>query len=100
MVGGTWTETDKKPPADAKWLSNKTWCSICELSKVIPLYEGLDQDLINFTLDWCNVYNSPDPFEAKFPGKWNNLQPFQRLIVIRLLRPDKFIQSVQKLITK
>lgn len=42
MVGGTWTETDKKPPADTKWLSNKTWCSICELGKVIQIYEGLD----------------------------------------------------------
>lgn len=51
-------------------------------------------------MDWAAVYNSPDPFEAKFPGKWNNLPPFQRLIIVRLLRPDKFIQSVQKLITK
>lgn len=29
MVGGTWTETEEKIPADASWLSNKAWCSIC-----------------------------------------------------------------------
>ena len=33
MVGGTWTETKKVMPESAKrWLSNKAWCTICELS--------------------------------------------------------------------
>jgi dynein heavy chain len=100
MVGGTWTETDQKPPADTKWLSNKVWCSICELSKSIPLFEGLNEDFKKMTLDWAAIYNANDLFESKFPGKWNSLNSFQKLIIIRLLRPDKFSKSIQKLITK
>lgn len=100
MVGGTWTETDQKPPADAKWLSNKAWCCICELSKSFPTFDGLNEDFRKMTLDWAAVYNSPDIFETKLPGKWNSLNSFQKLTLVRLLRPDKFSKSVQKLITK
>lgn len=50
--------------------------------------------------DWSAVYNTQDIFEAKMPGKWANLTSFHKLILIRIMRPDKFSQSVQKLITK
>jgi dynein heavy chain len=35
-----------------------------------------------------------------WPGVWNELSLFRRVIVMRILRPDKVIAAIQKLIKK
>lgn len=41
MVGGTWTETKEKIPEGIPELSNKAWCTICEMDQVLPNFEGI-----------------------------------------------------------
>lgn len=35
-----------------------------------------------------------------WPGRWNDISLFRRAIVLRVLRPDKVIPAIQKLIKK
>lgn len=45
MVGGTWTDSHKKMPESAvKWLSNKAWCSICELAQTVSVFKDFDSE--------------------------------------------------------
>lgn len=50
--------------------------------------------------DWTRVYNSAQPFNEKWPGQWNEISLFKKLIITRIIRPDKFSQSLQTLISK
>jgi dynein heavy chain, axonemal len=48
------------------------------------------------------VYNSvaPQSMKEQWPGQWNDLTLFRRAIVLRILRPDKVIPAIQKLIKR
>jgi len=43
--------------------------------------------------DWQIVYDSPAPQTAEYIAPWNQLNDMQKLIVLRLLRPDKVSES-------
>lgn len=69
MVGGTWTEAPKPAPK-ADWISNKMWCTLCELVDRIPVFKGIDLDITNNIDAWTRLYNATNPQEAEWPGKW------------------------------
>ncbi|EGR32288.1 hypothetical protein IMG5_089580 [Ichthyophthirius multifiliis] len=99
MLGGTQTENEKKQPKNSKkWLSQKTWSFICELSQKIDIFSEFDEDFEQNEQQWYEIYKA-DNLDKPFPGKIpNRLNEFQQLIIIRILFPDKFTQGIQKLI--
>lgn len=104
MTGGTTVEAERPNPVegDDSWLSNKTWCGIIELSKKLPKFKGFDTDFEKYIKEWEAIYdsNQPQNDEHVWPGKWNDLSILHKTIIMRLLRPDKVINMVQKLITQ
>jgi len=96
-AGSSSIEFDRpNPTGDNGWLSNKAWASILEASRVLKHFHGFDTDFEQFINEWEHVYNSPIPQKKKttWPGQWNNLSLFRRLIVLRLIRPDKVVAGI------
>jgi len=107
MAGATQVELTSPNPTtgtDDEWLSDKAWASILELSGKFPMYENFDKDFSDKYLnEWKEIYNSAKPQCIKhqpWPGKWNDLTIFNRLLIMRILRPDKVIPLIEKLIVK
>jgi dynein heavy chain, axonemal len=101
MTGATSIELERpNPTGDNGWLSNKAWASILEVSKVLKAFKGFDTDFEKYINDWEKIYSSPIPHKKKttWPGQWNDLSLFKRVIVMRLIRPDKVVAAIQKLI--
>eukprot|EP00698_Gefionella_okellyi_P021809 TRINITY_DN713_c0_g3_i1.p1 TRINITY_DN713_c0_g3~~TRINITY_DN713_c0_g3_i1.p1 ORF type:complete len:2250 (-),score=595.98 TRINITY_DN713_c0_g3_i1:82-5835(-) len=75
------------------WLPEKAWGEICRLSD-IKEFEGLRSE-VN-TAAWKALYDSQDPHAVGLPGSFaaRKLSPFQVLMVLRCLRPDKLINGV------
>lgn len=90
------------PSGENGWLSDKAWASILEMSRNLPAFNGLDKDFEKNTADWERIYNSLKPQSLKdpWPGQWNDLTVFRRTIVMRMIRPDKVIPCIVKLIKK
>lgn len=103
MTGGTSVVMDRPNPVSdgSGWLSNKTWCGIMEMSKKLSKFEGFDLDFETHIDAWAKIYDSatPQSDDHVWPGKWNELSILHKTIVMRLLRPDKVINMVQKLIS-
>lgn len=47
---------------------------------------------------WKEIFDSEAPHNTKFPDHWDQLSQFQKLLIIRCLRPDKLLDGIQDFI--
>ena len=48
---------------------------------------------------WKAIFDSATPAEQPLPGPWEeSLTPVQKLMVLRVLRPDKLVLAVQRFV--
>jgi len=78
----------------APWLPDQTWTMLCRTTQVPSMVHWID-DFIKDPAPWKAVYDAPLPHEVAMPGKWQEeMKPMQRLILYRLLRPDKLVPAI------
>ena len=65
----------------------------------LPSFRGLAS---NFDPNaWKNVFDSATPEKEPYPGTWNDdLNGIQKMCILRALRPDKVIESMQLFVTE
>ena len=51
-----------------------------------------------FQMPWKPYYECANPQEFPLPGRWNNLSEFQKLCLLRTLRPEKVVPAVQEFV--
>ena len=97
MTGATSTSVTKANPGPG-WLENKDWAGILEISE-FNCFHGFANDFSLHIDRWKEIWDSPDPQDQEFPGDWREkLTALQRVIILRILRPDKVISAMEKLI--
>jgi len=85
---------EKLPPPPADWLEQRSWGELLRMCK-LPAFKGFQEDFEANIDQFAELYESSNPQELEIPGGWHEkLSPFNRMIVIRCLRPDKVIPSV------
>ena len=97
MTGGTAVEADRpNPTGPGGWLNHKAWVVMLEMSRLLPAFSGFDKDFEKHLQEWEEISKLPNPHKAKlpWPGVWNDLNLFKRLVVLRILRPDKVIPAI------
>ena len=83
------------------WISTVQWNSICELSQELEIFKDLDRSFTEKIEEWKQcLYISTTPFEQSYPQPFDNLTDFFKLIILRILRPDKTVTSLKKYISE
>ncbi|TPX68902.1 hypothetical protein SpCBS45565_g02819 [Spizellomyces sp. 'palustris'] len=94
LTGGIGLSATKTPNPDASWINDKSWSEICRLS-TLTAFTDIDKVFSENANDWKRIFESPTPQDLSLPGKWKDtLNPFQKLCVLRTLRPDKMIAAI------
>nr|AML30860.1 axonemal inner arm dynein heavy chain 4 [Marsilea vestita] len=93
LTGGMGSALAKPNPAP-EWLSDKSWGEIVRLSK-ISAFENLDLYISTYKSEWKAMYESMEPHKYKLPGKLSQLTLFQRLLIVRCIRPDKVVPAIR-----
>ena len=79
---------------EPSWISEKMWSEICKLSE-LDSFADLYSSFSESASEWKKLFESTEPHECAFPGKWQTcLTTFERLLVLRCLRPDKIVIAV------
>eukprot|EP00916_Digyalum_oweni_P021759 GHVL01036069.1.p1 GENE.GHVL01036069.1~~GHVL01036069.1.p1 ORF type:complete len:4080 (+),score=886.02 GHVL01036069.1:1188-12242(+) len=94
LLRGPTKQGVENPVSD--WLPNPCWGAV---QKLIELqgFETLSIDIEkNAPTRFKEWVNEPQPEQCKLPLEWKRLdtQPFQKLLVIRCLRPDRMTTSI------
>ena len=86
---------EKVPPKPADWISDKAWAEINRLSK-LQGFENLAMNIQERPDEWQVIYDSPTPHLVPLPDPFEkDLSKFQKLLVLRCIRPDKMVPSIQ-----
>ena len=83
------------------WLPNDAWQTVLALSQIDD-YSRLSSDMLEAPGRFQSWFSHATPEDEKLPLDWSALEklPFQKLLVIRALRPDRMTVAVNNFVRK
>lgn len=84
------------------WLGELEWAEMYKqlfsMAKM-PSMKGLDQYFIQHNKEFQKIFDSLEPQNMPMPGDWDRkLTTFQKMIVLKAIRPDKMTMAIQNFI--
>eukprot|EP00163_Fabomonas_tropica_P031149 TRINITY_DN730_c1_g1_i7.p1 TRINITY_DN730_c1_g1~~TRINITY_DN730_c1_g1_i7.p1 ORF type:complete len:4213 (+),score=1156.03 TRINITY_DN730_c1_g1_i7:1002-12641(+) len=99
LRGNTLINRSTQPECDADWVTPKMWDQVVGLQTNIKGFDKLVISLNEESQDWKTWFDSDEPHKAKLPGEWDtSLDDFQRMLVVRALRPEKVMFSITEFV--
>ncbi|KAK6177269.1 hypothetical protein SNE40_015399 [Patella caerulea] len=93
LTGGVGLANKLANPASL-WLTDKSWDEICRMSD-LKCFKKFRDHFIKNVDKWKDFYNSREPHKTELPDPWQfDLNEFQRMIVLRCIRPDKIVPAI------
>ncbi|XP_074640231.1 dynein axonemal heavy chain 10-like [Tubulanus polymorphus] len=84
-----------------KWFPDEGWEDCVRLAEVSPdSFGNLLTDIEKNESIWKNWFDLDAPESAAFPMKYNNLNDFHRLMLIRCFRVDRIYRAITDYVTK
>eukprot|EP00963_Diacronema_lutheri_P008805 scaffold776_cov347-Pavlova_lutheri.AAC.3 len=78
-----------------EWCTEKVWAEILCLSK-LPRFAGFSTAMLDYIDIFDEYFDSLEPQHFCLPGGWDEkLSAFQKLLVLRCLRPDKITKGIE-----
>ena len=93
------------PKNPFKWVSENDWKHVYNqiyfMSRITPALDNFDVFFLQNPDDFKDYFESQRHEKTKLPGRWeNDLTMFQKLLIIKALRPDKLTIAVDEFISK
>ena len=86
------------PSAD--WISERSWNEILTLESLAS-FVGFADDFKNHLRAFKAIFDSIEPHKERLPDAWHaRLDSFQRIIVLKCLRPDKVTNAMQDFVAE
>ncbi|CAH1790213.1 unnamed protein product [Owenia fusiformis] len=96
LTGGVGLDNPHSNPST--WLPSQSWDEFCRLDE-LPKFTGMRKKFINYKEQWKVLYDSPEPHNEPLPQEYEEkFGMFQKMLVLRCLRPDKVVPSVQQFV--
>jgi dynein heavy chain len=84
------------------WLQDVEWANVYKqlyAMDQLEAFKGILDYFCNFNKKFKKVFDSEKPHEENLPGDWNaRLNSFQKLLILKAIRPDKIPLALQNFI--
>jgi dynein heavy chain len=98
LIAGPSRLIEAGPNPDPTWITPKAWNEVKSLD-TLAAFQGFLKGFIEDLAKWKEIFDCADASSSQFPGGWQaKLTLFQRLLVLRTIRPDSIPAAVQELI--
>lgn len=98
LTGGVSLDSSLPPNPDTSWISEKSWGEIYRLS-ALPSYKNFYSDFAQTVSEWRKMFDSSEPWKEAFSSGWDDrLTAFQKLLVLRTIRPDKLVPGIMEFV--
>ncbi|XP_024941329.1 dynein heavy chain 7, axonemal [Cephus cinctus] len=88
---------DNPYPNPAPWLPIKLWNELCRLDDVSG-YKGIREAFAKNIEAWKKLFDSKEPQSLDLPAPFNDLTQFQKMLILRCIRPDKVIPAIRNFV--
>jgi len=78
----------------SEWLLDEYWATCRELENQLEQFGGLTADLEGSAKRWREWSEEPRAEVEPLPGDWKKMSPFDQLLLIRSLRPDRMAEAL------
>jgi dynein heavy chain len=77
------------------WLKKRSWQELCALNN-LKQYDSIAENFGKSEKDWLNYFEDDQTHKATVPSGLNDkLNEFEKMCVLRCLRPDKMTDAIQ-----
>eukprot|EP00842_Homolaphlyctis_polyrhiza_P000439 jgi/Hompol1/1396/HPOL_002693-RA len=98
LTGGLILDAKSPPKPQPDWVSEKAWGESVRVSS-LAAFKNFASDFKDCVSNWEDIYNSSEPYTMELPGGWDTkLNSFQKLLVMRIIRPDKLVPAVMEFV--
>eukprot|EP00329_Picozoa_sp_Boothbay-MS584-11_P000996 19247_6 len=95
LTGGVSLAANTQRNPGKGWLADDRWDQICRLGD-LKAFEGINTGFATQLSEWKAIYDSDMPHQENLPGQWQSkLSVFQKILVLRAIRPDKCVPAIQ-----
>ncbi len=84
---------DKACPEKLPWMTGKLWLDIVRL-EFLDGFDGISDSIIKNKNFWSAFMESKTPHEIQLEEPWNKLSPFQKLLLLRVMRGEKLVEAI------
>ncbi|KAG2383359.1 hypothetical protein C9374_004696 [Naegleria lovaniensis] len=90
-------DENKKLP---DWITQNMYNELCQIDGMSPPFQHFKKEFFDHLPKWKKIYDSQKPQEEPYPDRWDKLTQFQKMMVLRVLRPDKLSPAVESFVEK
>ncbi|TYZ61500.1 hypothetical protein PybrP1_006824 [[Pythium] brassicae (nom. inval.)] len=100
LISGSTPSAVEAPNPDPNWIEDRAWREVCALS-TLPAFETFAGSLRSNTPMWRKIFDAADPQLERLPSALDHtLNSFQKLGVLRCLRPDRMTEAIQNFVVE
>ncbi|CAK86503.1 unnamed protein product (macronuclear) [Paramecium tetraurelia] len=95
VMGCSLTSTEIPMPKDYSWLTYKMWLALVDLQQQYPhIFKGICDSFSNNKPFWDHFYTTSHSFKNQIL----NLDQFQINMIVKIIKPEQFIQATNEMI--
>jgi dynein heavy chain len=89
-------------PNPTDWLDDLEWSQVYKqlyIMSQLARFKGIDTYFIEYHKKFKKIFDAPEAQDEPLPGEWDTkLNSFQKMIILKAIRPDKISQAIQNYI--